>query len=126
MLRYERIKHDLLGCDGSNRRKKARLGCRLPQAGCEKAASLRCEVAFRWGSARQVALFGIDLDRPSLKQLCGQALSAEEIAKPLLDQRTFPSKREKLESDWTWICLATLWQRWLMLCAQPGCALRTP
>ena len=56
--------------------------------------------------------FGIDLDRPSLEQLCGQALSAEEIAKPLLDQRTFHGKREKLESDWIWICLATLWQRW--------------
>jgi tetratricopeptide (TPR) repeat protein len=56
--------------------------------------------------------FGIDLDRSSLEQLCGQALSAEEIAKPLLDQRTFHGKHEKLESDWIWICLATLWQRW--------------
>jgi tetratricopeptide (TPR) repeat protein len=56
--------------------------------------------------------FGIHLDRPSLERLCEQALSAEEIAKPLLDQRTFKGKREQLESDWIWICLAALWQRW--------------
>ena len=56
--------------------------------------------------------FGIDLDRPSLERLCDQTLSAEEIAKPLLGQCTFRSTREELESDWIWICLAALWQRW--------------
>jgi hypothetical protein len=56
--------------------------------------------------------FGIDLDRPSLERLCSQALSAEEIAQPLLDQRTFHGKREQMESDWIWICLSALWQRW--------------
>src|SRR6266849_1110082 len=56
--------------------------------------------------------FGIDLDRSLLERLCGQALSAEEIAKPWLDQRTFHSKHEQLESDWIWICVAALWQRW--------------
>ena len=56
--------------------------------------------------------FGIDMDRPSLERLCSQALSAEEIAKPLMDQRPFQGKREDLESDWIWICLAALWQRW--------------
>jgi tetratricopeptide (TPR) repeat protein len=56
--------------------------------------------------------FGIDLDRSSLEQVCDQALSAEEIAKPWLDQRTFHSKHEQLESDWIWICVAALWQRW--------------
>ena len=56
--------------------------------------------------------FGIELDRASLERLCGQALSAEEIAKPLLDQRTFRGKRERLDSDWIWICLSALWQRW--------------
>ncbi|HEX8810964.1 MAG TPA: hypothetical protein VF742_03120, partial [Terracidiphilus sp.] len=29
--------------------------------------------------------FGIELDRPSLERLCRDALSAEEIATPLLD-----------------------------------------
>jgi tetratricopeptide (TPR) repeat protein len=62
--------------------------------------------------------FGIDLDRSSLEGLCGHALSAEEIAKPLLDQRTFHSQHEQLESDWIWICLAALWQRWFP--DQPG------
>src|SRR5262249_22526587 len=59
-----------------------------------------------------LASFGIELDRPSLEQLCDQALSAEEIAQPLLDQRTFHGKDEQMESDWIWICLSALWQRW--------------
>jgi len=56
--------------------------------------------------------FGIEMDRSSLERLCGQALSAEEIAQPLLDQRTFHGKRKQMESHWIWICLAALWQRW--------------
>jgi tetratricopeptide (TPR) repeat protein len=56
--------------------------------------------------------FGIELDRPSLERLSDQALSAEEIAQPLLDQRTFHSRHEQMESDWIWICLSALWQRW--------------
>jgi len=56
--------------------------------------------------------FGIELDRPSLERLCDQALSAEEIAQPLLDQRTFHGRQQQMESDWIWICLSALWQRW--------------
>jgi len=56
--------------------------------------------------------FGIELDRSSLEQLCDQALSAEEIAQPLLDQRTFHGRQQQMESDWIWICLSALWQRW--------------
>lgn len=56
--------------------------------------------------------FDIELDRPSLERLCDQALSAEEIAQPLLDQRTFHGRRQQMESDWIWICLSALWQRW--------------
>ena len=52
------------------------------------------------------------MDRPSLERLCDQALSAEEIAQPLLDQRTFHGRHEQMESDWIWICLSALWQRW--------------
>jgi len=33
--------------------------------------------------------FDITLDRPTLERLSDQALSAEEIVAPLLDQRTF-------------------------------------
>lgn len=56
--------------------------------------------------------FGIDLDRPSLERLCRHSLSAQEIAGPLLDQLTLKTRRENLESDWVWICLTALWQRW--------------
>ena len=56
--------------------------------------------------------FGIELDRPALERLCEQALSAEEIAAPLLDQRTFHGQQAEMESDWIWICLTALWQRW--------------
>src|SRR5215469_8235830 len=60
----------------------------------------------------KLASFGIELDRPSLERLCDQALSAEEIAQPLLDERTFHGRHEQMESDWIWICLSALWQRW--------------
>jgi len=60
----------------------------------------------------KLSSFGIELDRPSLERLCDQALSAEEIAQPLLDQRTFHGRHEQMESDWIWICLSALWQRW--------------
>lgn len=56
--------------------------------------------------------FGVEIDRPSLQRLCDQALSAEEIAGPLLEQSAFKSRGEDLASDWIWICLASLWQRW--------------
>ena len=56
--------------------------------------------------------FGIDVTRSSLGQLCGTTLSAQEIAQPLLDERTFSGEPEQMESDWIWICLAALWQRW--------------
>ena len=56
--------------------------------------------------------FGINLDRASLGRLCQKALSAEEVARPLLERCTFRSSRDELEGDWIWICLAVLWQRW--------------
>jgi tetratricopeptide (TPR) repeat protein len=56
--------------------------------------------------------FGIDLDRASLGRLCEETLSAEGIARPWLESRTFKTKREALEGDWIWICLVALWQRW--------------
>jgi len=56
--------------------------------------------------------FGIELDRPALERLCREALSAEEIATSLLDQRTFHGRQAAMESDWIWVCLTALWQRW--------------
>jgi tetratricopeptide (TPR) repeat protein len=52
--------------------------------------------------------FGIEIDRAWLERKCERALSAEEIAGLLMDQ----SGRRGLESDWIWICVATLWRRW--------------
>ena len=52
--------------------------------------------------------FGIEIDRAWLEGKCERALSAEEIAGPLMDQ----SGRRGVESDWIWICVATLWRRW--------------
>ena len=59
--------------------------------------------------------FGIELDRAALERLCLKALSAEEIATPWLDQRNRPAE---MESDWIWVCLTALWQRWFQ--DQPG------
>jgi tetratricopeptide (TPR) repeat protein len=56
--------------------------------------------------------FGIEMDRPSLDRLSDEALSAEEIARPLVEQRAFKGWRQNLERDWIWICLVALWQRW--------------
>lgn len=52
--------------------------------------------------------FGVEIDREWLERKCEQALSAQEIADPFMDQ----SRSRGLESDWIWICVATLWRRW--------------
>jgi uncharacterized protein YchJ len=53
--------------------------------------------------------FGFEIDRGWLERNCERALSAEEIARPLLEQ----SNSRGLERDWIWISVATLWRRWL-------------
>jgi len=52
--------------------------------------------------------FNLEIDRAGLERKCERALSAEEIARPLMDQ----SGSRGQESDWIWICVATLWRRW--------------
>jgi uncharacterized protein YchJ len=52
--------------------------------------------------------YGVEIDRAWLEQKCAQTLSAQEIVDPLMDQ----SGSRGLESDWIWICVATLWRRW--------------
>ncbi len=52
--------------------------------------------------------FGIEIDRAWLERECARALSAQEIAGPLMDKSTSRGQ----ESDWIWICVATLWRRW--------------
>ena len=56
--------------------------------------------------------FGLHLDRDRLEQLCGGALSAEEVARPLIDSCGFRGVHDRMQGEWIWICLVALWQRW--------------
>src|SRR6266705_776725 len=56
--------------------------------------------------------FGLDLDRRSLERLCEGALSAEEVAGPLIGRCGFRDDSEWMQGDWIWICLVSLWERW--------------
>jgi hypothetical protein len=56
--------------------------------------------------------FGLEADRRGLERLCAGALSAEEVAGPLIHGCCFRDDRERMQGDWIWICLVTLWQRW--------------
>jgi hypothetical protein len=58
--------------------------------------------------------FGIEMNRTWLERESARALSAQEIAGPLMDQ----SSSRGQESDWIWICVAALWRRWFP--EQPG------
>src|SRR5215471_275534 len=51
--------------------------------------------------------FGIEIDQAWLERECERVLSAQEIAGPLM------STKRGQESDWIWICVASLWRRWL-------------
>ncbi|HVA58946.1 MAG TPA: hypothetical protein VNG13_00190 [Mycobacteriales bacterium] len=56
--------------------------------------------------------FGFDFDRDGLRRLCEGALSAEEVARPLMESCGFRNDRERVQGEWIWICLVALWQRW--------------
>jgi hypothetical protein len=56
--------------------------------------------------------FGLDMDRRRLEQLCEGALSAEEVAGPLMEGCGFRNASEEMDGDWIWICVVSLWQRW--------------
>ncbi|HEY6797444.1 MAG TPA: hypothetical protein VI248_22440 [Kineosporiaceae bacterium] len=56
--------------------------------------------------------FGVELDRTGLEGLCQDALSAQEVATQLLDRHLSTAVRRTQESDWVWLAVLTLWQRW--------------
>jgi hypothetical protein len=56
--------------------------------------------------------FGIVLDRAGLQALCQDALSAQEVSSQLLERHVSASQRGRQESDWVWLAVLTLWQRW--------------
>lgn len=55
---------------------------------------------------------GVEIDRATLGDLCDEKLSAEEMAEPLIDQYESATGKHLIESDWIWICLTALWERW--------------
>ena len=52
---------------------------------------------------------GLDVDRDGVERLCAGALSAEEVAEPIVDKLKLD---DDMTVDWVWISLLALWQRW--------------
>jgi hypothetical protein len=52
---------------------------------------------------------GLDVDRDGVERLCEGALSAEEVARPLVKKLKLS---DDMVVDWVWISLCALWQRW--------------
>ena len=53
--------------------------------------------------------FGLDVDRDGVERLCAGALSAEEVAGPIVDKLKLD---DDMTVNWVWISLLALWQRW--------------
>lgn len=60
----------------------------------------------------KLASFGVDVDRDGLEQRCAAAVSAEEVARSLIDGCGARNHGGGPQADWIWICVVTLWQRW--------------
>jgi hypothetical protein len=56
--------------------------------------------------------FGIELDRAGLEALCQGAFSAQEVAAQLTSRYLTDAQTRTPESDWVWLAMLTLWQRW--------------
>jgi len=56
--------------------------------------------------------FGIELDRAGLEALCQGAFSAQEVAAQLTSRYLTDAQKRTPESDWVWLAVLTLWQRW--------------
>lgn len=52
---------------------------------------------------------GLDVDRDEVERLCAGAVSAEEVADPIVQKLELD---DEVTLDWVWICLLALWQRW--------------
>ena len=49
--------------------------------------------------------FGLEVDRAELERVCEGALSAEEVARPLLDRCGAGDREGRPHEDWMWLCL---------------------
>jgi hypothetical protein len=56
--------------------------------------------------------FGIELDRAGLEAACQDALSAQEVASRLMARHLSAADEPLPESDWIWLAVLALWQRW--------------
>jgi hypothetical protein len=56
--------------------------------------------------------FGIGLYRAGLEALCQGAFSAQEVAAQLTSRYLAEAQTRTPESDWVWLAVLTLWQRW--------------
>jgi hypothetical protein len=56
--------------------------------------------------------FGIGLDRAGLEALCQGALSAQEVASQLTSLHLTEAQTRTPGSDWVWLAVLALWQRW--------------
>ena len=56
--------------------------------------------------------FGIELDRAGLEAACHDALSAQEVASRLMGRHISAADELRPESDWIWLAVLALWQRW--------------
>ena len=56
--------------------------------------------------------FGIELDRAGLEVLCQGAFSTQEVAAQLTGRYLTDAQTRAPESDWVWLAVLTLWQRW--------------
>ena len=56
--------------------------------------------------------FGLEGGRAELERLCEGALSAEDVAWPLLGRSGVAAGEGRPNEDWVWLCLLELWRRW--------------
>jgi len=56
--------------------------------------------------------FGLEVDRAELERLCEGAVSAEEVAGPMLDRCGAGAGDGRPHEDWIWLCVLELWRRW--------------
>jgi len=59
---------------------------------------------------KKMECLGLSFTRESLKELCNNFLSAEEMTKWLIDKHGLVLADDS-DSDWLWICLTVLWER---------------
>ena len=58
----------------------------------------------------KLELAGLEINKNELTKLCEKFLSSEKLSVCLIDK--YKLKAKGINSDWIWICLTVLWERW--------------